>query len=41
MDKAKKFAASTEGLNKSLDKLLDTFAQNTEWSDINQWLLGV
>ena len=41
MDKAKKFSASTESLNKALNRMLDTFAQNTKWSDINQWLLGV
>ena len=29
MDKAKKFGATTENLNKSLNKLLDTFAQST------------
>lgn len=40
-EKSKKFGGITEQLNKSLGKALETFALNTEWSDIPNWLANV
>ena len=37
----KKLGAVTDNLNKALDKALENFAYNTEWTDINNWLLSL
>ena len=40
-ERSKKFGSITEQLNKALGKALDSFAHNTEWSDIPNWLANV
>ena len=41
MDKARKFAGITENLNKLLQKSLDNFGSNTQWTDIHKWLTNL
>ena len=38
MDKAKRLGPTTDNLNRSIQKLLNNFSHNTEWTDINNWL---
>lgn len=41
MDKVKKLGPATDSLNKALSKALENFSYNTEWTDINNWLLSL
>lgn len=41
MDKIKKLGPITDNLNKALDRALENFSSNTEWTDINNWLLSL
>ena len=41
MDRTKKLNPITESLNKALSRALDNFSYNTEWTDINNWLLSL
>jgi hypothetical protein len=41
MDKARKYAPITDNLNRLLQKYLGEFSNNTEWTDINNWVQKV
>lgn len=41
IERSKKLAGVTDGLNKKLTQYLESFAANTEWTDIHNWLTNV
>lgn len=41
IERSKKLAGATDSLNKTLTKALESFALNTEWTDIHNWLMNV